>query len=156
MIELLAVASGTAGMAGGQALDLAAEHRRLSLADIERLHALKTGALFRASVAMAARCCEPLPAARYEALSQAGAVLGLAFQVQDDILDVEGDVTVLGKAPGSDEARGMPTYPAIAGLDAARERVKGLHREVGVLLASQGLAAGSLSALADWLLTRNG
>jgi len=92
-------------MAGGQALDLAAEGRELSLEEIERLHALKTGALFRASVAMAARCRESLPVSSYDVLSQAGALLGLAFQVQDDILDVEGDVAVLGKAPGSDEAR---------------------------------------------------
>ena len=154
MIELLAVASGTAGMAGGQALDLAAEGRKLQLEEIERLHALKTGALFRASVAMAARCCPELAPSRYGVLSQAGALLGLAFQVQDDILDVEGDLGVLGKAPGSDEARGMPTYPAIAGLEAARARVGVLHGEVQALLGSQALDDGPLAALADWLLTR--
>jgi farnesyl diphosphate synthase len=155
MIELLAVASGTAGLAGGQALDLAAEGRKLSLDEIERLHALKTGALFRASIAMAARCCEGLTVSRYDLLAQAGAVLGLAFQVQDDILDVEGDVAVLGKAPGSDEARGMPTYPAIAGLEASRARVRVLHAEVQALLGSQALGLGPLAALADWLLTRS-
>jgi farnesyl diphosphate synthase len=155
IIELLAAASGTAGMAGGQALDLAAEGRRLSLAEIEQLHALKTGALIRASVVMAALCREDLTPAQREALSRFGALVGLAFQVQDDILDVEGDVAVIGKPPGSDEARGMPTYPAIAGLDAARQRVRQLHHEARELLAAHGWEQGALADLADWLLTRN-
>jgi farnesyl diphosphate synthase len=155
IIELLAVASGTAGMAGGQALDLAAEGRRLSLPEIEQLHALKTGALIQASVVMAALCREDLTDAQHEALSRFGALVGLAFQVQDDILDVEGDVAVIGKPPGSDEARGMPTYPAIAGLDAARQRVRQLHQEARGLLSAHGWQQGALAELADWLLTRN-
>lgn len=155
IIELLAKASGTAGMAGGQALDLLAEGRRLTLAEIEQLHALKTGALIRAAVVMAALCREDLQPGQFEDLSRFGALVGLAFQVQDDILDVEGDVAVIGKPPGSDEARGMPTYPAIAGLDAARERVRRLHDEARGLLAAHGWQHGSLAALADWLLTRN-
>jgi farnesyl diphosphate synthase len=155
IIELLAGASGTAGMAGGQALDLAAEGRQLTLPEIEQLHALKTGALIRASVMMAALCREDLRPAQFEALSRFGALVGLAFQVQDDILDVEGDVSVIGKPPGSDEARGMPTYPAIAGLDAARLRVRQLHHEARELLAAHGWDQGSLPALADWLLARN-
>ena len=129
VIELLAVASGTAGMAGGQALDLGAEGRRLTLPEVERLHAMKTGALIRASVLMAARCRPGLTAAQHETLARFGAAVGLAFQVQDDILDVEGDVTVIGKPPGSDVARGMPTYPAVAGMDADRARVRELHHE---------------------------
>jgi geranylgeranyl pyrophosphate synthase len=155
IIELLAVASGTAGMAGGQALDLGAEGRALQLDEIERVHALKTGALIRASVLMAARCSPTLSAAEFDALSQLGAVVGLAFQVQDDILDVEGDVAVLGKTPGSDQARGMPTYPAIAGMEAARARVRALHDEASRLLQRHGWQHGSLAALTDWLLTRD-
>jgi farnesyl diphosphate synthase len=155
IIELLAVASGTAGMAGGQALDLAAEGRTLGLADVEQLHAMKTGALIRASVLMAARCCPTLDALQFEALSRFGAAVGLAFQVQDDILDVEGDVAVIGKPPGSDEARGMPTYPAIAGLEAARARVRELHAEAQGLLSDHGWQPGPLASLSDWLLTRN-
>jgi farnesyl diphosphate synthase len=155
VIELLAVASGTAGMAGGQALDLAAEGHALGLPEIERLHAMKTGALIRASVLMAARCCPTLRAPQFEALSRFGAAVGLAFQVQDDILDVEGDVAVIGKPPGSDEARGMPTYPAIAGMEAARRRVRQLHTEAMKLLADHGWQQGPLAALSDWLLTRN-
>jgi len=154
-IELLAVASGTAGMAGGQALDLAAEGRALQLDEIERVHALKTGALIRASVLMAARCCPSLTAAEFDALSRLGAAVGLAFQVQDDILDVDGDVAVLGKTPGSDQARGMPTYPAIAGLEAARARVRALHEEATGLLRQHGWQPSPLAALTDWLLTRD-
>jgi farnesyl diphosphate synthase len=119
IMDTLAVASGTAGMAGGQALDLAAEGGSLTLADLEKLHALKTGALIRASVLMAAHCRPDLSLGAVAALSAFGDSVGLAFQVQDDILDIEGDVTVIGKPPGSDEARGMPTYPTLIGLPAA-------------------------------------
>jgi geranylgeranyl pyrophosphate synthase len=151
----LASASGTAGMAGGQALDLAAEGGSLSLADLERLHALKTGALIRASVQMAAHCAAWLTPAQLQSLTTFGERVGLAFQVQDDILDIEGDVEVIGKPPGSDQARGMPTYPALVGLDAARARVRSLHAEASTALAAHGWAASPLAALADWLLTRN-
>ena len=155
VVELLAVASGTAGMAGGQALDLAAEGRELTLAEVERLHAMKTGALIRASVLMAARCRPGLGRDEYESLSRFGAVVGLAFQIQDDILDVEGDVAVIGKVPGSDRARGMPTYPAVAGIDAARARVHDLHVEAMQLLSRHGWQRGPLASVSDWLLTRN-
>ncbi|HET7202884.1 MAG TPA: farnesyl diphosphate synthase [Steroidobacteraceae bacterium] len=155
IVELLAVASGTAGMAGGQALDLAAEGHALTLAEVERLHAMKTGALIRASVLMSARCCPGLRRDQYDSLSRFGAAVGLAFQVQDDILDVEGDVAVIGKPPGSDKARGMPTYPAVAGLETARARVRALHVEAMQLLSHHGWQRGLLASLSDWLLTRN-
>jgi geranylgeranyl pyrophosphate synthase len=89
------------------------------------------------------------------ALDVFGERVGLAFQVQDDILDVEGDVQVIGKPPGSDEARGMPTYPALVGLDAARARVRELHAEARRQLARHGWADSPLSQLSDWLLSRN-
>jgi farnesyl diphosphate synthase len=155
IIELLADASGTTGMAGGQALDLAAEGRAQTIAEIERTHALKTGALIRASVLMAAHCRTDLGPREFEALGRFGALVGLAFQVQDDILDVEGDVAVIGKPPGSDLARGMPTYPAIAGLPAARARVRELHASALVLLGTHGWRTGPRAALSDWLLTRS-
>jgi farnesyl diphosphate synthase len=154
IIETLADASGTAGMAGGQALDLAAEGRRLSLAEVEQVHRLKTGALIQASVMMAAHCRPELPAVQFQALRDFGAAVGFAFQVQDDILDVEGDVTVIGKPPGSDEARGMPTYVAMAGIDAARARVRELHAEARNLLETHGWSGGPLATLSNWLLTR--
>jgi farnesyl diphosphate synthase len=155
IIDILAVASGTAGMAGGQALDLAAEGSSLGVADLERLHALKTGALIRASVLMAAHCKPGLGDDQLEALSVFGDRVGLAFQVQDDILDVEGDVQVIGKPPGSDHARGMPTYPAITGMAAARARVRQLHDEASRQLAAHGWQDSPLADLSHWLLARN-
>lgn len=154
LIETLADASGTAGMAGGQALDLAAAGRSLSLAEVEQVHTLKTGALIRASVLLAAYCAPGRSSAEIASLGAFGSLVGLAFQVQDDILDVEGDVALLGKQTGSDRARAMPTYPAIAGLDAARARVAELHRAAAAMLARHGTSSSVLAAVADWLLAR--
>jgi farnesyl diphosphate synthase len=154
LIATLADASGTAGMAGGQALDLAAEGRNLTLAELEQVHALKTGALIRASVIMAALSAPDLQETARAALDRFSTAIGLAFQVQDDILDVDGDVALIGKPVGSDEARGLPTYPALAGLAAARERVRHLHDEAARALASCGWQDSPLAALAAWLLGR--
>jgi len=154
IIEALADASGTAGMAGGQALDLAAEGCVLSLAEVEQVHRLKTGALIQASVLMAAHCRPGLADGSLQALGEFGSLVGLAFQVQDDILDVEGDVAVIGKPPGSDAARGMPTYVAMAGIEAARARVRELHALAKALLEAHGWSAGPLAELSHWLLTR--
>jgi len=154
LIDTLADASGTSGMAGGQALDLAAEGRSLTLAEIEQIHVLKTGALIRASVVMAAHCAPSLDPARLRSLADFGSTVGIAFQIQDDLLDVEGDVALIGKATGSDEARAMPTYPAIAGLESARARVRELHGRAAEALEAHGWGGGPLAALADWLLTR--
>jgi geranylgeranyl pyrophosphate synthase len=154
MIATLAEASGTAGMAGGQALDLAAEGRALTLQEIEQVHARKTGALIRASLLMAAHCARDLSPDALSALGEAGALVGLAFQVQDDILDVEGDPALTGKPVGSDEARSMPTYPAVAGMVAARARVRELHETAEGWLRGQGWGGSPLATLAGWLLTR--
>jgi farnesyl diphosphate synthase len=154
LIELLAQASGTAGMAGGQALDLASLGRRLSLPEVELVHRLKTGALIRACVQMAAACAEDLSSCRQTALDHVGELVGLAFQIQDDILDVEGDATLLGKATGADRARDKPTYPAVAGLDAARRRVAELHDSADAALAESGWGGSPLAALCSWMLAR--
>jgi geranylgeranyl pyrophosphate synthase len=141
-------------MAGGQALDLAAEGRSLTLEEVERIHALKTGALIQACVVMAALCDASLAPGRRDSLAQFGASVGLAFQVQDDLLDVEGDVALTGKPTGSDQARSMPTYPAVAGLEAARARVRDLHARAARVLDDHGWSDGPLAALADWMLSR--
>jgi farnesyl diphosphate synthase len=155
LIDRLAEASGTSGMAGGQALDLAAEGRPLDVSALERIHTMKTGALLQASVLMAADCAQtPLAAESRRALEDFGAAIGLAFQVQDDLLDVTGDTAVIGKPAGSDAARGLPTYPFIAGLPATRARIQGLHGEAQRLLAAHGWSDSPLAALSDWLLTR--
>ncbi len=154
LIDLLAGASGTGGMAGGQALDLAAAGRTLSLAEVEQVHALKTGALIRACIQMAASCAPSLSVVERVSLGHVGEQVGLAFQIQDDILDVDGDAAVLGKATGSDRARDKPTYPAVAGLVAARERVRDLHDCAASLLADHGWAQSPLAALCGWLLSR--
>jgi len=154
LIATLADASGTAGMAGGQALDLAAEGRHLELAELEQIHALKTGALIRASIRMAAICAPTLDVTGHQALERFATAIGLAFQVQDDILDVEGDQALIGKPVGSDQARGLPTYPALVGLEAARARVQQLHADAARALAAQGWEAGPLAALATWLVGR--
>jgi farnesyl diphosphate synthase len=154
LIAALADASGSAGMAGGQALDLAAEGRNLGLAELEQVHALKTGALIRACVRMAALSAPGLDAAGHDALERFAAAIGLAFQVQDDILDVEGDPALIGKPVGSDEARGLPTYPALVGLEAARQRVVELHAAALAALAAHGWDGGPLAGLAAWLLGR--
>jgi len=135
-------------------MDLAAEGRSLSLAEVEHVHALKTGALIRASVLMAAYCAPGLAVDSLRALGEFGSFVGLAFQVQDDILDIEGDVALIGKPIGSDHARGMPTYPAMAGIPAARARVQDLHSRATTLLELHGWAGGPLAALSNWLLTR--
>ena len=122
MLRVLGRACGAEGMAGGQALDLAAVGRRLTLAELEHMHACKTGALIRASVQLGALVAGT-DAVTLDALDRYAQALGLAFQVRDDILDVEGESAVLGKTAGKDAAAAKPTFPSIIGLDASRERL---------------------------------
>jgi farnesyl diphosphate synthase len=154
LVRLLAIASGTGGMAGGQALDLAALGRQLTLSEVERMHALKTGALIHACVMMAAACAEQIGEPTRRALDEYARAIGLAFQIQDDLLDVEGDPTLLGKATGADLARNKPTYPAIAGLEAARSRMHELHSRALAALNAPGLRTQPLAAISDWLVLR--
>jgi len=154
LVDLLAKASGTAGMAGGQALDLAGLNRRISLQEVETMHARKTGALIRACVMMAAACAPELSHSLRAALDEYATAIGLAFQIQDDLLDVEGDPALLGKAIGADQALNKPTYPAIAGVQAARERVNELHARALRAIDVPELASEPLIAMANWLLNR--
>jgi geranylgeranyl pyrophosphate synthase len=154
IIRLLARASGTAGMAGGQAVDLAAAGRVLPLESLEEMHRLKTGALIHASIMMAAASADELAPELSRALDAYGAAIGLAFQIQDDILDVEGDTGVLGKRAQADAARAKPTYPSIAGLAQAKTRLGELHDQALAALQPLGQAADPLRWLSGWLTER--
>jgi geranylgeranyl pyrophosphate synthase len=154
MIHILADASGTAGMAGGQSLDLSAVGRNLDLEELEAMHRLKTGALIRASVLLAAACAPGLSAAEWDALDGYSQDIGLAFQIQDDILDVEGKTEDLGKTIGADAARAKPTYPSVLGLAAAKVRARELNRRACDRLAPLGERARVLAWLASYVVDR--
>jgi geranylgeranyl pyrophosphate synthase len=154
LIALLAQASGSLGMAGGQAIDLEVQGKRLAIAQIEDLHSRKTGALIRASVAMATACAPSLDPRLQDALGRFAAAVGLAFQIRDDLLDVIGDASLLGKATGADRERAKPTYPAVLGVAASEAQVRRLHAQAFEALGPFGPRADPLRMLSDWLLTR--
>lgn len=153
MIATLAQAVGSVGMAGGQAIDLAAVGRQLTLAELEHMHALKTGALIRASARLGALAAGAHSAVLI-ALDDYAATLGLAFQIVDDVLDVEGDTKTLGKAAGADAARNKPTYPALLGLTGAKEKAAALHARALESLAVFGDNAQVLAHIADFIVQR--
>lgn len=154
MLRALAAACGSQGMAGGQALDLASVGHVLDPAALERMHVHKTGALIRASVrlgALAAGCRE---AAVLETIDRYGHCVGLAFQIRDDILDVEGSTDQLGKTAGKDQAHAKPTYPAILGMQASRDRLAAMTDEALVAAARFGDAGRALGDLARFVALR--
>ena len=155
MLRLLAAACGAHGMAGGQALDLAAVGNVLSPAELERMHVHKTGALIRASVQLGALAAGAGDAALLAKLERYGHCLGLAFQIRDDILDVEGDSATIGKTAGKDAANAKPTYPAILGMDASRRLLDELTAEATAALAPLGAAGADLAALARFVAERD-
>ncbi|HTC53494.1 MAG TPA: farnesyl diphosphate synthase [Steroidobacteraceae bacterium] len=154
LIDLLAEASGTFGMAGGQAIDLSVQGQAIGITEVEQMHARKTGALIKVSVMMAAACVPTLSAALSQNLGRFATAVGLAFQIQDDLLDVLGDVSTLGKATGADSARAKPTYPAVIGVAASQQRMQRLHDEALDALTAFGTRADPLRLLAQWLLKR--
>jgi geranylgeranyl pyrophosphate synthase len=154
MITALASGAGTAGMAGGQAIDLAAVGRELSAAEIEAMHRRKTGALIEASVVLPALVANAA-ASELERLESFARALGLAFQIVDDLLDVEGDPRLLGKATGADRARHKPTYPAAVGIAAARARAAELHRHALAAIELFGARRALLVRLADYMVERD-
>ncbi len=153
-LQLLATACGSQGMAGGQALDLEAVGRVLDPERLEAIHRLKTGALIRASVLLGALGKPDLDAAERAALDDYAAAIGLAFQIQDDILDVTTETATLGKTQGADLARGKPTYPALLGLEEAQERARALVERARVRLRPFGERAEVLRWLADYVVRR--
>lgn len=153
MIRTLAKASGTMGMAGGQALDLAAEGKQLSLEELETVHRHKTGCLIRASVSMGAMLAQGQPP-QMQALDEYADAIGLAFQVQDDILDIISDTETLGKQQGADIALDKATYPNILGLDAAKQLATDLNTKAQNALQDFNNNALPLRALANYIVSR--
>ena len=152
---LLARAAGAAGMAGGQAIDLASVGHRLDEASLRHMHRLKTGALLKASVMMGAACVSDLPPAAEAALARFGEAIGLAFQVVDDILDVTADSATLGKTAGKDAANDKPTYVSLMGLDRSRALARQLRTEAESALVESRLAdTRALHALATAVVAR--
>jgi len=154
MTAELADAAGAAGMAGGQAIDLAAVGGALSREALEDMHRRKTGAMLRASVRLGAWCGEPLPPAGAAALDAYCDAVGLAFQVVDDILDVESDSATLGKTAGKDAAHDKPTYVSLLGLAAARDFAAELRARAHASIAGFGGRGAALAALADLIVLR--
>lgn len=154
MLNVLAQAAGSRGMAGGQAIDLAATGRELSLAELENMHIHKTGALIRASVVLGALSAPAVDAASMERLDRYAKCIGLAFQIRDDILDVIGDTTTLGKPQGSDRALNKPTYPALLGLEGAREHAHLLYQDALASLDAFGEPADPLRWIAAYIVER--
>ncbi len=154
MIHELAVASGNRGMVGGQAIDIAAEGTRLTLEQLQTMHAHKTGALIRAAVRLGALACDTLSAEQSASLDRYAEAIGLAFQIRDDILDVEADTETLGKPQGSDAARDKPTYTSLLGLEGAKEKARGLHQVALESLETFGEAADPLRWISAYIVDR--
>ena len=154
LVRLLAEACGSLGMTGGQSIDLASEGRALSPDELERMHALKTGALIRASVLSACLVARGISDAEREALERFARRIGLAFQIRDDILDVEGETQVLGKQAGQDQRRSKATWPAVFGLPASNERCAELLQEGLECLDGFGRDADALRWLARYIVER--
>lgn len=152
-LATLADATGAAGMCGGQALDMAATGAALGLEPLERLHALKTGALIRAAVRMGA-VAGTRDTATLATLDDYARALGLAFQIRDDLLDVEGSSAQLGKTAGKDAAQEKSTYPALLGLDGARAALAGQQQRMASALALLAEPAPALAALARFAVER--
>jgi farnesyl diphosphate synthase len=153
MVNALATASGSRGMAGGQAIDLDAVGKALTLPELENMHIHKTGALIRAAVMLGARCGH-LPAPGYERLDRYAKCVGLAFQVVDDVLDTEESTTTLGKTAGKDAAQNKPTYVSLLGLDRAKDLAEQLRHDALDALAGFDERAKHLRDLADFIVLR--
>jgi len=154
MLRTLAAACGAHGMAGGQAFDLAAVGHALSPEQLERMHVYKTGALIRACVRLGALAAGCEDAATLAALDRYGHCIGLAFQIRDDILDVESDSATLGKTAGKDVAAAKPTYPALLGMAVSRAQLTELTDTAIAALAPLGTRGAELGALARYVAER--
>jgi farnesyl diphosphate synthase len=154
MVRTLAIAAGSRGMAGGQAVDLESTGRKLELPELEFMHIRKTGALIRAAVVLGAGCGGPLPEAERAKLDRYAKCVGLAFQVVDDVLDAEASTATLGKTAGKDSKQGKPTYVSAMGAARARALAEELRRDAHAALEPFGARAARLAQLADFIVLR--
>lgn len=154
VIEILAQAAGAYGMTGGQAVDLEAENRTLELEQLQTMHSRKTGALIRASVQLGALCSPRIEERLFDKVTRYAECVGLAFQIHDDILDIEGDTETLGKPQGSDLERNKSTYPNLLGLEGAKRAEQETLEEALVYLEDFGEEAGILRQIAYYIVER--
>ncbi|KZN44744.1 (2E,6E)-farnesyl diphosphate synthase [Pseudoalteromonas luteoviolacea] len=155
MINALAQASGLQGMVGGQALDIAATDKLIDLAQLERIHRLKTGALLNCAIELGALCAPDVSDLTRSQLKEFGLAIGLAFQVQDDILDIEGDTSTLGKPQGSDLQHNKSTYPALLGMEGAKSKAKMLIEQALQALNKIDADTRLLAELAQYIIARD-
>jgi len=155
MITTLTKASGSQGMVGGQAIDLESVGTKLTLPELENMHIHKTGALIRASVNMAALAKSNIDPTVAQKLDHYAKCIGLSFQVKDDILDEESDTATLGKTQGKDQDNDKPTYPALLGLNGAKEKAQELHEQAVKSLSGFGPEADLLRDLSLYIIQRD-
>ena len=154
MIEKLALFSGSRGMAGGQAIDLASVGKTLDISELENMHIHKTGALIRTCIHMTALSAANVVEDQLQALDRYAKKIGLSFQVQDDILDVISDTHTLGKPQGSDAGLDKPTFPSIIGLSASQDKAMQLHQQALEAIQGFGAEADILRAISHWFVNR--
>lgn len=154
ILDTLAAASGSQGMVGGQAIDLDAVGQTLSINELETMHLYKTGALIRCSVCIAALSVSNLNPRTLENLDRYAQCIGLSFQIQDDILDEESNTEALGKTQGKDRDNNKPTYPALLGMDGAKQKALQLHAEAVSVLSQFGNEANLLRELSKFIIER--
>lgn len=154
LIQGLSAAAGSRGMVGGQAIDLASVGQQLTEKQLEVMHAHKTGALIDACILLPSYCSELVTEQQRDSLTRYATAIGLAFQVQDDILDVESDTATLGKQQGADIAANKPTYPSILGMDGAKQKLRELHQEAFSALDMFGSEADLLRDIARFIVQR--
>ncbi len=155
MVQQLALASGYNGMCGGQAVDLAHTNKAMTVDALETMHLLKTGALIECAVRLGWLASSKRDSTELDALLRYARAIGLAFQVQDDILDVEGDTATLGKPQGSDQQSNKATYPALLGMEQAKAKAQQLYREATNALAELPYDTAELSQLAHYIVHRS-
>ncbi|KGJ90593.1 (2E,6E)-farnesyl diphosphate synthase [Colwellia psychrerythraea] len=155
LIQQLVHASGYQGMCGGQALDLAATNKAIPLSELEKLHSLKTGALLKASVLMPTTCSEQVTSEHKKILSDYAQLIGLAYQVQDDIIDLTSTEEELGKPVGSDLAANKSTYPALLGLEGAQDKAENLLQQALQALTRLPYNTQSLADFATFIVKRS-